>query len=47
MKVSILGAGGLTGKEIIGFLAKHPHFELVHITSDKFAGKKCIVYFLG
>jgi N-acetyl-gamma-glutamyl-phosphate reductase len=40
MKVSILGAGGLTGKEIIGFLAKHPHFELVHITSDKFAGKK-------
>ena len=39
MKVSILGAGGLTGKEIIGFLANHPHFDLVHVTSDKFAGK--------
>ncbi len=40
MKVSILGAGGLTGKEIIGFLSNHPSFDLVHITSDKYAGKK-------
>jgi N-acetyl-gamma-glutamyl-phosphate reductase len=40
MKVSIIGAGGLAGKELIGLLANHSEFEIVHITSDKVAGKK-------
>ncbi len=40
MKVSIIGAGGLAGKELIGLLKNHSGFEIVHITSDKVAGKK-------
>lgn len=40
MKVSIIGAGGLTGRELIGLLANHPDIEIVHITSNKTAGKK-------
>ncbi|MCB1140940.1 MAG: N-acetyl-gamma-glutamyl-phosphate reductase [Leptospiraceae bacterium] len=39
MKVSILGAGGLTGRELISYLKNHPNFELVHITSNKTKGK--------
>jgi N-acetyl-gamma-glutamyl-phosphate reductase len=39
MNVSILGAGGLTGKEILRILSKHPQLECIHITSDKFEGK--------
>lgn len=40
MKVSIIGAGGLTGRELIGLLANHPDIEIVHVTSNKTAGKK-------
>lgn len=40
MKVSIIGAGGLTGRELIGLLASHPDIEIVHVTSNKTAGKK-------
>ena len=40
MKVSIIGAGGLTGRELIGLLANHSEIEIVHITSNKTAGKK-------
>lgn len=40
MKVSIMGAGGLAGRELIGLLKNHHGFEIVHITSDKVAGKK-------
>jgi N-acetyl-gamma-glutamyl-phosphate reductase len=39
MKVSILGAGGLTGRELIGLLRDHPEFEIAHITSNKEVGK--------
>jgi N-acetyl-gamma-glutamyl-phosphate reductase len=39
MKVSILGAGGLTGRELISLLKNHPEFELSHITSNKAEGK--------
>jgi N-acetyl-gamma-glutamyl-phosphate reductase len=45
MKVSILGAGGLTGKEILRILSRHPHFECVHITSDKFVNKSLLEIF--
>jgi N-acetyl-gamma-glutamyl-phosphate reductase len=40
MKVSIIGAGGLTGRELIGLLANHPDIEIMHVTSNKTAGKK-------
>ncbi|MBK8393934.1 MAG: N-acetyl-gamma-glutamyl-phosphate reductase [Leptospiraceae bacterium] len=40
MKVSIIGAGGLTGRELLGLLANHSEIEVVHITSNKTAGKK-------
>jgi N-acetyl-gamma-glutamyl-phosphate reductase len=39
MQVSIIGAGGLTGKELLSLLKNHPNFEIVHITSNKTEGK--------
>ncbi len=36
--VAILGAGGLTGRELLTLLARHPHLEPVHITSNQHAG---------
>ncbi|TGL67144.1 N-acetyl-gamma-glutamyl-phosphate reductase [Leptospira levettii] len=38
-KIAIIGAGGLTGKELVGLLAHHPHFQVVHITSNQVDGK--------
>lgn len=40
MQVSIIGAGGLTGRELMSLLANHPDIELCHITSNKTEGKK-------
>jgi len=40
MNVSIIGAGGLTGRELISLLAHHPNIEICHITSNKTAGSK-------
>ena len=33
MKVSIIGATGYTGEELLRILANHPQAEIVHITS--------------
>lgn len=38
-EISILGAGGLTGKELLSLLSHQSEHEVVHITSDKLAGK--------
>ncbi|TGM59921.1 N-acetyl-gamma-glutamyl-phosphate reductase [Leptospira adleri] len=38
-EISILGAGGLTGKELLSLLSHQSIHEVVHITSDKLAGK--------
>ncbi|WP_367899025.1 N-acetyl-gamma-glutamyl-phosphate reductase [Leptospira sp. WS58.C1] len=38
-EISIIGAGGFTGKELLGLLACHPKYKAVHVTSDKLAGK--------
>lgn len=38
-EISIIGAGGLTGRELAKLLNYHPDLELVHITSNQFAGK--------
>lgn len=39
-RLAIIGAGGLTGKELLKLLKAHPGFEVVHITSNQVAGKK-------
>ncbi|RHX90524.1 N-acetyl-gamma-glutamyl-phosphate reductase [Leptospira stimsonii] len=38
-EISILGAGGFTGKELLSLLSHQSTHEVVHITSDKLAGK--------
>ncbi|MCC5814083.1 MAG: N-acetyl-gamma-glutamyl-phosphate reductase [Leptospira sp.] len=38
--ISIIGAGGLTGRELLKLLNHHPEFEVVHITSNQLAGKR-------
>ncbi len=40
MKVSIIGATGYTGAELVKILLKHPEVEIEMITSQSFAGKK-------
>ena len=38
-EVSILGAGGYTGKELLRLLKRHCHLQVVHITSARYAGQ--------
>lgn len=40
MKVSIIGATGYTGAELVKILLRHPEVEIETITSQSFAGKK-------
>lgn len=40
IQIAIIGAGGLTGRELISLSNHHPYIEIVHITSNKTAGKK-------
>jgi N-acetyl-gamma-glutamyl-phosphate reductase len=47
MEVSIIGAGGLTGKELLSFLKNHPNFKVVHVTSNKTEGKSISEVFPG
>jgi len=39
-EVGIIGAGGLTGKELLKLLNQHRYLVPVHITSNQYAGKK-------
>ena len=39
LKVSIIGATGYTGKELVKILMNHPKMELVYLTSSTYAGK--------
>ncbi|MBD3271120.1 MAG: N-acetyl-gamma-glutamyl-phosphate reductase [Elusimicrobia bacterium] len=39
VSISIVGATGYTGGELIRILLKHPHVKLVHLTSESNAGK--------
>ena len=39
IKVSIIGATGYSGKELIKILLKHPHVELRHLVSASYVGK--------
>lgn len=38
--VSIIGASGYTGRELIKFLLRHPDIKITHITSDNNADRK-------
>ena len=40
MKVSIIGATGYTGAELVKILLRHPEVEIETVTSQSFAGKK-------
>ena len=40
MKVSIIGATGYTGGELLRLISQHPEVELVYATSRKVTGKK-------
>ncbi len=39
IKVSIIGASGYTGGELVYYLLKHPYAEILHCTSNSFAGE--------
>src|SRR2546423_10325262 len=38
-KVAVFGAAGYTGEELVRLLLRHPHAELVAVTSRQYAGK--------
>ena len=40
MKVSIIGASGYAGEELIRLLHGHPHAEIIHLTSERHTGEK-------
>ncbi len=40
MKVSVIGATGYTGVELVRYLLHHPEVEIEMLTSESFAGKK-------
>lgn len=40
IKVSIVGATGYSGKELIRILLKHPQVEILHLVSASYVGKK-------
>jgi len=39
LKVSVIGATGYTGRELVKILMNHPNIELVYLTSSTYAGK--------
>ncbi|MCI0454126.1 MAG: N-acetyl-gamma-glutamyl-phosphate reductase, partial [Candidatus Dadabacteria bacterium] len=39
IRVSVLGASGYTGSDLLRLLLIHPEVEIAHITADKHAGK--------
>ena len=40
VRISILGASGYTGAELLRILAHHPNAEIVALTADRQVGKK-------
>ena len=39
IRVSIIGASGYTGGELLRYLIRHPEVKLAHLTSENFAGQ--------
>ena len=40
VKVSVIGATGYAGAELLSILNRHPQAQLAHITSESHTGKK-------
>ena len=40
VKVSVIGATGYAGAELLSILIRHPQAQLAHITSESHTGKK-------
>ena len=40
LKVSVIGATGYAGAELLSILQRHPQVEIIHITSESHTGKK-------
>lgn len=40
LKVSVIGATGYAGAELLSILQRHPQVEVTHITSESYTGKK-------
>jgi len=40
MRVAVIGASGYTGLQLVQILLRHPHFELVAVTSEQRAGMR-------
>src|ERR1043166_407293 len=38
-KIAVIGASGYSGEELVGLLLRHPHVELVAVTSRQNAGQ--------
>ena len=38
--VSIVGASGYTGRELIKILINHPQVKIAHLTSETYKGKR-------
>ena len=45
MKVSVIGATGYAGAELLGILARHPQATVAHITSESHTGEKITVLY--
>lgn len=43
MKVSVLGATGYAGAELLRILYSHPEAEVVHITSESLRGRRSVI----
>ena len=39
ISVAILGASGYTGGELVRLLSRHSGVQIVHVTSERYAGK--------
>ena len=40
MKIGIYGATGYSGMQLVSLLKRHPHAEIIFLSSNRFAGKK-------
>ena len=38
LQIAILGAGGLSGLELLTWLKRHPHANVRHVTSERYDG---------
>lgn len=45
VRVGILGAGGFTGQELIRIFGRHPHVDLVYITSSEYVSRPLVEIF--